>query len=452
MNTMETAADRLSEIIRTYGIEEARPGGKPSLQEGVEKTLQVDTIIVNGTGCEPLVATDRYLLRTEKRSIVRGIEFLMESLGAENAIIALNEKYRTIYEDFSQSFQNRDDVKTIPVGDFYPSGDEPVLVYEVTGRVIPRGGSALDARCVVVNVDTVFDVHNALSGEKPVTKVFLSCAGEVRNPSIVQAHTGVSIGEIVSLCGGPTAEDCVAVVGGPIRGHVETDFDTPVRKDTKSVIVLPREHEVVQRLTMPLEVMLRRSKAHSYLWTFCTDFCPLQMLGYGVDPTKLMQQIAYNLHDTPVSVLDTVFLCSSCGVCDLQTGALHFSPSAISSMVRSRLHEEGYQPAFTKRSSQVHEMREARKVPRTKVLERLHLGGYDCINSLRCLETDPSRVEIMLDQGSGVRSKPVVAAGEEVAEGCLIAESPSRGSGAHIHASIDGRVIYMDEERMIIEK
>jgi heterodisulfide reductase subunit C len=225
-----------------------------------------------------------------------------------------------------------------------------------------------------------------------------------------------------------------------------------VRKDTKSILVLPREHEIVQRLTMPLEVMLRRSKAHSYLWTFCTDFCPLHLLGYGVDPTKLIQQITYNLHDTPVSLLDTVFYCSSCGVCDLQPGTLHFSPSAISIAVKRRLREEGYRPSFTRKNSSVHEMREARKVPRSRVLERLHLIRYDRINSVRCLETDPSRVEIMLDQGSGVRSKPAVDTGEGVSEGSLIAEAPTRGSGTNIHASIDGRVIYMDEERMIIEK
>ncbi len=451
MNKMETAADRLSDMIRMYGIEEAGPGEKTALHERLKKK-RVDTIIVNGTGCEPLVATDQYLLKTERRSIVCGIEFLMESLGAEKAIFALNEKYRTIYEDFSRQFHNRDDVKAIPVGDFYPSGDEPVLVYEVTGRVIPQGSSALDVRCVVMNVETVFDVGNALSEKKPVTGVFLNCAGEVKYPSIVHACNGVAIGEIVSLCGGATAKDCVAVIGGPIRGHVETDFDTPVRKDTKSVIVLQREHEVVQRLTMPLEVMLRRSKAHFYLWAFCTDFCPLHLLGYDVDPTDLMRRISYDLHDTPVSVLDTVFLCSSCGVCDLQPGAPQISPSAINGMVRSRLLEEGYHPAFTKKNGSVHEVREARKVPRPKVLERLHLSKYDRISSLRCLQTDPSRVEIMLDQGSGVRSKPVVEVDERVAKESLIAEAPSHGNGAHIHASIEGRVIYMDKERMIIEK
>jgi Na+-translocating ferredoxin:NAD+ oxidoreductase RnfC subunit len=452
MDLMETAADRLSDIIRTYGIEEGGPGGKPPFHKKVSTKKNVDTVIINGTGFEPLVESDRYLLKTESQRIIKAIELIAESLGAEQSFIALNEKYRTAYENFTRALQKRDDVKTVLVEDFYPSGDELVLVYEITGRIVPEGGSTLDVRCIVMNVDTVLNIWNAFSEQIPVTRVFLTCAGELKYPSIVHAHIGVTIGEIISLCGGSTVEEHVAVIGGPLRGYVETDFDTPVSKGTKSVIVLPREHEIVQRLTQPLEVMIRRIKAHCYLWTFCTDFCPLHLLGYAVDPSKIMQQITYNLHDMPVSVLDGVFLCSECGICDLYSSTHALSPSAINSALRRRLREQGYCPTFSGEKPSVNEMRETRKVPRSKIMERLQISRYDRIHLQRCLKTDPSRVEIMLDQESDVRLKPVVEVGERVPEKGLIAEAPPHEGGAHIHASIDGRVIYLDEERIIIEK
>jgi Na+-translocating ferredoxin:NAD+ oxidoreductase RnfC subunit len=452
MNLMGTATDRLGDIIRRYGIVEEEPGEKLPLHTKMSAMKNVDTIIINGTGFEPLIEGDRYLLKTESLRIIKGITFLAERLGAERSIIAINEQYRNAYDTFNRALRNRDDMKAVFIEDFYPSGDERVLVYEVIRRILPEGGSTLDAGCIVMNVDTVFDIWNAFSEQIPVTRVFLTCAGEVKYPSIVRAHIGATIGEIISLCGGSTIEDYVTVIGGPLRGYVEKDLDTPVGKGTKSILVLPPEHEVVERLTLPLEVTIRRSKAQNYLWTFCTDFCPLHLLGYSIDPSMIMRLITYNLHDVPIPILNGVFLCSGCGICDMHSGALFFSPSAVNSALKRRLREEGYKPAFSERIPSVNEMREYRKVPRSKVMERLRISRYGDVRLQRCVETDPSRVEIMLVQAPDVRLKPVAEVGERVAEKSLIAEAPPNERGANAHASIDGRVIYLDEERIIIEK
>ncbi|HSV31653.1 MAG TPA: hypothetical protein VLH40_06485, partial [Atribacteraceae bacterium] len=68
------------------------------------------------------------------------------------------------------------------------------------------------------------------------------------------------------------------------------------------------------------------------------------------------------------------------------------------------------------------------------------------------LETDPARVEIPLRQHAGETAKAVVRAGELVREGTLLGEIPEGMQGARTHASIDGRVVLVDEERVIIQK
>ena len=55
------------------------------------------------------------------------------------------------------------------LGDFYPSGDEYELVYTATGRLIPPAGIPLNVGCVVNNVETLYNVHQAEQG-KPVTR------------------------------------------------------------------------------------------------------------------------------------------------------------------------------------------------------------------------------------------------------------------------------------------
>ena len=58
-----------------------------------------------------------------------------------------------------------------------PAGDEFVLVYECTGRVIPSGGIPLNVDAVVINVETALNV--GLADRRPVTEKFLSIAGAV---------------------------------------------------------------------------------------------------------------------------------------------------------------------------------------------------------------------------------------------------------------------------------
>ena len=51
------------------------------------------------------------------------------------------------------------------LGDFYPSGDEYELVYTATGRLIPPAGIPLQVGCVVSNVETLYNVHRAATGQ-----------------------------------------------------------------------------------------------------------------------------------------------------------------------------------------------------------------------------------------------------------------------------------------------
>jgi len=61
-------------------------------------------------------------------------------------------------------------------------------------------------------------------------------------------------------------------------------------------------------------------------------------------------------------------------------------------------------------------------------------------------------VEILLKQHIGLPAVPVVRAGDEVEEGDLLADIPEGKLGAKVHASIKGRVSFVDQERIIIKR
>ncbi|MGC8777377.1 MAG: 4Fe-4S dicluster domain-containing protein, partial [Candidatus Caldatribacteriaceae bacterium] len=82
---------------------------------------------------------------------------------------------------------------------------------------------------------------------------------------------------------------------------------------------------------------------------------------------------------------------------------------------------------------------------------RLDLYRYQSHALPRFTETrTPVRVELLLKQHAGAPAKAVVKVGDRVREGDLVGEIAGAVS-ARVHASVTGRVILVDEERVVIE-
>jgi len=455
---------KISEIIKNCGVVGAGGAGFPT---HVKLKAKADTVIVNGAECEPLLASDKYLMETESDKIVRGLEYIMEACEAKKGFIALKEKYSLPLRSISTTTREKDDIDIFPLEDFYPAGDEYILVNEVTGRIVPEGGIPPQVGCVVDNIETVVNIFEAVQSNKPVTKRFLTCAGEVVRPSVIKAHIGTPINEIIELCGGATVDDFVVVIGGPLMGTVETDLATPVDKTMSGIIVLPRTHEVVKKKTIPFEFIIKQSKSVCCQCTLCTELCPRHLLGHGLQPHMIMRQISYGI-DVPSKTIENAFLCSGCGLCEIYGCVMDLSPNIINTKIKEKFILEKFKPQFPEKEIAVNEMRDYRKIPTARIVERLRLSkyesgyesgyetgyetGYESDTLRRGIETNPGRVEILLKQHTGEQSFPVVKVGDKVSAGSLIADVPDDALGAKVHSSIDGRVSLIDEERIIIEK
>jgi len=103
------------------------------------------------------------------------------------------------YEDVIRSLQPMlpTGVRSFPLSDSYPSGDEFLLVHDVTRRVIPPGGLPRDVGALVVNVETLVNVGLG----QPVTHKYLTIAGDVPEPVTVRAPIGASFGDVLRSAG-----------------------------------------------------------------------------------------------------------------------------------------------------------------------------------------------------------------------------------------------------------
>src|SRR5512145_3082087 len=114
--------------IEECGVVGAGGGGFPT---EVKLQAKVPLVIVNGAECEPLLHKDKELLRHEAGAMLTGLATVMERVGASEAVVGVKNKY----EDVIRALQPLlgAGMRTFPLSDSYPAGDEFVLVHDVTG-------------------------------------------------------------------------------------------------------------------------------------------------------------------------------------------------------------------------------------------------------------------------------------------------------------------------------
>ncbi|MCX6357106.1 MAG: hypothetical protein NT045_04385, partial [Candidatus Aureabacteria bacterium] len=141
----------LVDKVRQAGVVGAGGAGFPTWKK---IDARVEWVIANGAECEPLLHNDQYLMSRDADAVVKGVELVMKATGAGCGIIALKEKYQDAVTAFRRVLKKRGHVELVFLENNYPAGDEFVLVYDVTKRVIPEGGLPLDVGVVNSNVET----------------------------------------------------------------------------------------------------------------------------------------------------------------------------------------------------------------------------------------------------------------------------------------------------------
>ena len=434
----------LAEAVKNAGVIGAGGAGFPTHVKIGGKT---DTLIINGAECEPLIHVDRALLANEKAVLVSGLTALREHLGPKRAVLCLKKKNAELMADWSRALQPLG-AAVFPLEDFYPAGDEQVLVFEVTGNVVPPGGIPPDVGTVVINVETLLNIGKAVTGQ-PVTEKYITVAGAVRRAGTFRVPVGIRCRDVIEAAGGITEDDCICLAGGPMMGKILADLDAPVSKATKALLILPARLHFVSKMLSTWGVTRKRAKSSCELCQMCTDLCPRYLLGHQLRPHRVMRYCNYikDLAELPVEV----FLCVECGVCEHFSCPVSISPRAVIQKVKARAREKGLAPARGGGYTAVKEMWDFRKVPYKRLVRRLGLEPYDVEPDYFGNQTlAPAEVRLPLRPPFGADRVPVVSEGQPVRRGDLVAEPPPGKLGSNIHASIDGRVVRISEHYITV--
>ncbi len=441
-------AQDLIQAVQAAGVVGAGGAGFPT---HAKLAARVDTVIANGVECDPLLQCDQRLMERHAREIVQGLQGVMATTGATQGILALKRKYTAAATALQRALEASEDperVKILLLESRYPAGDEFVLVYEATGRLVPETGLPLDVGCLVQNVQTLFNIDRAVNGAA-ITHRLLTVVGAVGRPVTLWAPLGTSIRQVISWAGGiqpprwsgRTAEDYAVVVGGPMMGRLAHDLDEPILKTTSGLLVLPQDNAVVRALSRNQASWVRRSMSTCDQCRDCTVLCPRYLLGHSLQPHQVMRAINYGL-DRPADILTAAVLCCECRLCEAYACPLDLSPMAYYVAIKAELRAQGWVNVEHKRSDlEPHPMREYRLVPTGRLIARLGLTEWEqVVCPLDESDFRPQRVTLPLKQHIGAPAQPLVTEGAMVRQGDRIARIPDGQLGAHIHASIEGRI------------
>lgn len=444
MSRMERMSlEELSAVLRQSGVVGAGGAGFPTYAK-LDK--RADTIIMNCAECEPLLKLHRQLLEHQAEEIVQAFHMLAETVEAKEAIIGIKKAYKGAIAALQECIGEYPEMRLGLLEEVYPAGDEVVLIYEVTGKVVPPGGLPIGSGVAVFNVETVYNIYRAVAQDKPVQDKLVSIVGEVEHPVTVRLPLGCSLEEAVQQAGKITTENPVYFVGGPMMGF-EGNGSLPVTKTTNAVLVLPEEHLLVQRKRRKSSIDLKRAAAACCQCSMCTDLCPRHLLGHPIEPHKFMRAATCkDIQDTDI-FLNTMF-CSSCGLCENYSCMQGLSPRSLIADYKSGLRAHGVKPPKAEAVPAAKE-REFRRAPMKRLMARLDLTKYDKPAPLNGQTIECKRVKLMLSQHIGAPAVPVVSVGDEVNRGQMAAR-PAEGLSVAVHASISGKVTEVTDKYIVI--
>ncbi len=407
-------------------------GGGAGFPTHVKLNAKADVILLNAAECEPLLHKDKEMLRAYADEVIAGLEAGRRLLGASEAVIGIKYKYQDVIEILRPKLAPKMRIAELP--DSYPSGDEFILVYEVTGRVIPPGKIPLAVGAVVMNVETAYNVARGV----PVTHKFLTVAGAVAEPVTVAVPVGTTYRETIALAGGATVDEPAVLVGGVMMGRLADSLDGVVTKTTGGLIVLPSSHRLVARYRQDWQAIVRIGASCCDQCSFCTEMCPRYLLGHPIEPHRAMRSLVYSQIGES-NVIGTQFCCE-CNLCTMIACPEDLDPKNVCTQNKRRLAAEGkrWEVAADEARPRLH--LNNRRVPLARLIAKLGLSEYRNVGPLISKSVQPQRVRLPLTQHIGAPAEPVVRTGDQVKIGDLIARPPTDKLGAAVHASIAGRI------------
>lgn len=197
-------------------------------------------ILINAVECEPGLYHNIRQLEENMEMTLRGVKLCMEISNAAKAVFVVKAKNKKAVKIIREAIQEEENVCIHLLPDIYPMGEERAVVREVLGKLLDPTQLPSAADSIVINVETVLRVAEAVDLRKPSYSKNMTVTGRLKGEN--QAHVymdvpvGMSVGDMIEKSGGIDGQYGEIIMGGAFTGAA-VGVEAPVTKTTGGIIV-----------------------------------------------------------------------------------------------------------------------------------------------------------------------------------------------------------------------
>ena len=198
-------------------------------------------VLVNAAECEPILAHNMAQLVLYADETVKGIQYVMKITNAKQGIIAIKQKHTHEIECLLKALKGINNIRIHLLPDIYPMGEERAIIRETIGVLLPVTALPSEANAIVINVETVLRVYEAIELGRPIVSKKITVSGRIKGAEngvkvFHDVPIGIRVRDVIEAAGGIDGKYGEIIMGGPFMGR-PCNLDDPVTKTTGGIIV-----------------------------------------------------------------------------------------------------------------------------------------------------------------------------------------------------------------------
>lgn len=234
-----TTSDSIVDAVKAAGVIGMGGAGFPTHVK-LSTPLKGGTILANAVECEPLLQHNIHQIIQSPELVCRGLKYAIQATGAAKGIIAIKSKNEDAIEALRSVIQSSDNIEIAELPDMYPMGEERAIVRETLGVLLGPDQLPSAAEAVVLNVETLARIAEAVEQRKPVISKNITVVGKLKSGKEAQVFMdvplGTTVGELIERAGGIDGTYGEIIMGGPFTGN-STGLDSVITKTSGGIIV-----------------------------------------------------------------------------------------------------------------------------------------------------------------------------------------------------------------------
>jgi electron transport complex protein RnfC len=391
----------LLNLIRQAGIAGMGGAGFPAaVKLSVKPETTIETLIINGTECEPYITADDMLMRERADRVIAGAKILSHLINAGETLIGVEDNKPEGLAALREAAKDSD-IEVVQFPTKYPSGGEKQLIEILTGKQVPSGGLPSDVGVVCQNVGSTVAIYEAIVLGRPLISRITTVTGKsVQQAQNFEVLLGTPMAYLLQQAHYQAAENKRLIMGGPMMGFTVPNADVPIVKTTNCILA-PTEAELPT--PPPAQACIRCG--------MCAEACPVSLLpqqmfwfAQGKEYEKLEQ---HNLFD-----------CIECGACSWACPSTiplvqYYRASKAEIMQarkdqeksdQSRLRFESRQERLAREEAKKEAKRAARKLAAEKRAQQAAEGAEGAVDPIQAA-IDRARAKKAAQQSGGASDK-----------------------------------------------